>query len=96
MKLTLELFNKIVIVSLLVVTGTAIGNFGREYFVKDTVKEDVVVKMEILPLKNGGEIEIAVVDGKKIVSMSYEDFKYIRKGFKKTLKNIESLFARIE
>jgi len=60
---------------------------------------EVVVKSDVMPLKNGGSILLEKIGAEKIVSMSYEDFEFIGKKkskIKKLIQNVAGLYARME
>ncbi len=55
--------------------------------------------VDVLPLENGGEVSVKVIDGVKYVHFTFSDFEYVAKKrsiTKKVVKSLESLFARLE
>lgn len=92
-----NLSNKFILVAILF--GSLIfGDMIRQiYFTPDTTNATVLT--ENLPLTNGSSIKLELVDGKQLVIVSLEDLKYVtkkKKLMRETVKNIESLFKRIE
>ena len=59
----------------------------------------VEVLNDTLPLENQGNMELQLIGNKRIINISFDDFSYViqkRKRSKETLKNIDSLFKRLE
>ena len=91
---------KIVFTILILVFGILFGDMTRRiYFTENVFNESVPVLTDTLPLENQGNIKIQLIEGKKIVIILFEDLQYItkkRRVTKKTIKNLESLFKRLE
>jgi len=67
--------------------------------VNNTQEKVVPVLADTLPLENGGEVNIEVINGVKYVHVKYADFQYItkkRSKSKKIVESLEALFARLE
>lgn len=103
MKKQLEKFNNVSSIILACLLAVCVGALGRSALesaniIKPTAVE-VVVKRDIMPLKNGGSILLEKIGKEKIVSMTYENFKFIgekKSKIKKVIKNIAALYARME
>jgi len=65
----------------------------------NTEEKIQVVLVDTLPLENGGEVNIEVIDGVKHVHITFVDFQFVAKKrsvTKKVVKSLNSLFARLE
>jgi hypothetical protein len=91
----LEWLNNVPIMILIVLLGFGIGAISRNVL---QPKEVVEVKSDVLPLENGGEVVIKIVDNQKRVYISYEDLEYISKKkskMKKLVSNLGALYERL-
>lgn len=70
------------------------------FAVRNNPTEEVQpVLADTLPLENGGEVNIELINGVKYVHVKYVDFQYItkkRSKSKKIVESLEALFARLE
>lgn len=105
MKKKLEKLNNISSIILAFLLAVGIGAIGREVLVATNIiqpKQAVVeeeVKRDVMPLENGGEVFLQLIDKEKIILISYEDLKFVgskKSKIKKLIKNIEALYARME
>lgn len=91
-----KISNIVIVFVVSILIGVLIQNIFEVKNQKEVVQE---VKKDTLPLKNQGEVIVQIIDNKKIITISLEDFQYITKKrsvTKKVVKNIEALFARLE
>ena len=89
--------NKILVISFLFVVSIIFGDMVRKVYMPSyEVSEDIsIYQVDTLTLKNQGVIQIQKFDGKKTVTISFEDFKYILKHRKGIVENLEALFERM-
>jgi len=81
--------------------GLVVTSFVVNIVVKNpTIDEKVQpILVDTLPLENGGEVNIEVIDGVKHVYITFVDFEFVTKKrsvTKKVIKSLNSLFARLE
>jgi len=80
--------------------GFVVGFVPMTLFTTENTQEkEVIVLADTLPLENGGEVNIELINGVKYVHVKYADFQYITKKRSKSKKIVESLgalFARLE
>ena len=102
MKKKLEKLNKYSTMIIAFLLAVGIGGLGREALIATNIiqpKQAVVeIKRDVMPLENGGEVIIAIVENEKRVYISYEDLEYIGKKkskMKKLIKNLGALYERL-
>ena len=96
MKKKLNMINNVPIMILVFLLAIGVGAIGRNVIQPKQVVEEV--KRDSMPLENGGEVVIAIVENEKRVYVSYEDLKYISKKkskMKKLIKNLGALYERL-
>lgn len=81
---------------LIFIIGTFIGSLFNNYY-KIPNLNDIKIISDELPIKNGENITLKIVNNEKTVSMSYETWKYLvaKNLIKDTDKRIDAIFARL-
>jgi len=99
---TTRIFTMVVLLAF----GILIGDMAKRVYSPVVEPEPVSIVEEVkeqavdtFPLENQGEINIAVVNGVKTISMTLEDFEYVvkkKRTYKKVLENLTALFKRLD
>jgi hypothetical protein len=103
MSKAMQILNSCASLILVFILAVYIGNAGRVQLLNESIKEtkEVIedVKKDELPLENGSHILLEKKNDRKVIYISYEDFKELsksRRNMRKTVENIEALFLRME
>lgn len=106
-----KILNNLSTIILVFLVATCAGRFGYQVYSKGEARltETTVIKIEqapkpipkidTLPLENGSNIVVEIVNDKKLVTMTLEDLEYINKKrsrLKKIVEGVRALFARLE
>lgn len=95
MKEKLKRINNVSTMILVFLLAISVGAIGRNII---QPKQVIEIKSEVMPLKNGGEVVINIIENEKRVYISYEDLEYISKKkskMKKLIKNLAALYERL-
>ena len=103
MKKKLQKLNNYSTMILAFLLAVGIGSLGKSALEATNIikpKQAVVeVQRDAMPLENGGSILLEKIGSEKIISMTYEDFKFIGKKkskIKKLIQNVDGLYSRME
>ena len=103
MKKQLEKLNNVSSIILACLLAIGVGALGRSALESANIIKpkavEIVVQRDTMPLKNGGSILLEKIGSEKIVSMTYEDFKFIgekKSKIKKLVQSVDVLYKRME